>query len=298
MTNLLSVLSEKKILVSDGGWGSFLVAQGLKSGQCPEAWNLERPEAIRHIAEMYAAAGADIVMTNSFGGTSFKLAHYGLAEKVVEVNQAAARLSREAVGNTKIVLGSIGPTGKILMMGDVSESELYDAFAEQACALESGGADAVSVETMTAIDEATIAVRAVKENTAMAVVASFTFDMKTPQGYRTMMGISPEAMSEAMRDAGANVLGTNCSLGSSEMIDVVQAMHAIAPTMPILVHPNAGRPEHLPDGSVSYPETPEHMAASIPALIKAGATIIGGCCGTGPDHIRAIRNAVNQFLEK
>lgn len=298
MPNLLTTLKAKKILVSDGGWGSFLVARGLKPGESPESWNLDHPDEVRGIARMYAEAGADVVLTNSFGGTRFKLEHYGLAGRVSEINKAAAALTREAIGQSKIVLASIGPTGKILMMGDVSEAELYDAFAEQAVALAAGDADAITVETMTAVDEAVNAVRAVKQSTPLSVVASFTFDTKTPQGYRTMMGVSPEEMAAAMLEAGADALGANCSLGSGEMTEVIAALHAAAPDTPLLVHPNAGRPEQQPDGSVLYPETPACMAANVPALIAAGATIIGGCCGTGPDHIRAIRAAVDAALER
>jgi len=296
MPNLLTAIKTKGILVSDGGWGSFLVAHGLKPGESPEGWNLDHPDEVRGIARMYAEAGADVVLTNSFGGTRFKLAHYGLADRVGEINETAARLSRQAVGPDNIVLASMGPTGKILMMGDVSEAELYEAFKEQAVALEKGGADAVTVETMSAVDEAGLAVRAAKENTALTVAVSFTFDTKTPQGYRTMMGVSPEAMAAAMLDAGADVLGANCSLGSGEMVEVIAALHAAAPGIPLVVHPNAGKPEQQPDGSIVYPETPACIAANVPVLIEAGASITGGCCGTGPDHIRAIRAAVDAAL--
>ncbi|MBW7862973.1 MAG: homocysteine S-methyltransferase family protein [Candidatus Hydrogenedentes bacterium] len=293
MQTMREQIAAGRVLVSDGGWGSFLVARGMQPGECPELWCVGHADDVRGIAEMYADAGADIVMTNSFGGTRFKLAHYGLAARVAELNEAAARLSRDAAGPARHVMASVGPTGKILMMGDVAEEEIYDAFREQALALEAGGADACTVETMAALDEAALAVRAARENTGLEVVASFTFDTKTPDGYRTMMGVSPEMRAEAMLEAGAHILGANCSLGSDEMAEVVAALRAAAPGVPILVHPNAGRPCQHPDGRIEYPETPEMMAANVPRLVAAGAGIIGGCCGTGPDHIRAIRAAVD-----
>ena len=293
MTSMREAVAGGKVLVSDGGWGSFLVARGMKPGECPEFWCISHPAEVGEIAAMYAEAGADIVMTNSFGGTTFKLSHYGLAERAAELNAAAARLSRAAAGPDRHVMASMGPTGKILMMGDVTEAELYAAFREQAMALEEGGADACSVETMSALDEAATAVRAVRENTGLEVVASFTYDSRSPSGWRTMMGVSPEQAAEAMLEAGAHILGANCSLGSAEMAEVAAALRAAAPGTPILVHPNAGRPVQHDDGRIEYPETPEIMASATARLVAAGANIIGGCCGTGPDHIRAIRAAVD-----
>ncbi|MFA6244945.1 MAG: homocysteine S-methyltransferase family protein [Candidatus Hydrogenedentales bacterium] len=292
MKSLREEIASGKVLVSDGGWGSFLVAAGLQPGECPELWNVSHPDVVKDIARQYADAGADMVMTNSFGGTRVKLEAYGLADRVGELNEAAARLSRDVVGETRHVLASIGPTGKFLMMGEVTEDELYAQFREQAIALERGGADACSIETMSALDEAGIAVRAVRENTKLEVVASFTFTTLTDTGYRTMMGVSASDMAAAMLDAGAHILGINCTLGPREMVSVARELRAAAPSTPILVHPNAGSPIRGDDGSVSYPETPESMAACVPDLINAGVNIIGGWCGTGPAHIRAIAKAV------
>ncbi len=293
MGSLLESIAAKKVLVCDGAWGSFLVEQGLQPGECPELWCVERPDAVRAPAEQYVDAGADIVMTNSFGGTSFKLEHFGLAERGDELNEAAARLSREVAGERAHVMASVGSTGKILMMGDVTEEALYEAFKAQTTALERGGADAVVIETMAALDEACAGVRAAKENTRLVVGASFTFDTKTADGYRTMMGVAPEQAAQGALEAGADFVGSNCSLGSDEMIAVVRAMRAASPDAPLLVQPNAGRPKQHDDGTIAYPETPAMMAANVAGLIEAGANIIGGCCGTGPDHIRAIRAAVD-----
>jgi 5-methyltetrahydrofolate--homocysteine methyltransferase len=288
MNSIREDLKKKGVLISDGGWGTLLMASGMKAGQCPELWNVEHPEVVRDIAARYVAAGSEIITTNSFGGSRLKLAAYGLADRTTELNRAAAALSREAAGETVHVAASIGPTGKILMMGDISEDELYGVFREQALALEAGGADACCIETMSAIDEAVLAVRAVKENTGLEIICSFTYHSNAGGAYRTMMGASPAEMAAALLEAGADILGTNCSHGSEQMVGIVRALHEAAPDTPVLVHPNAGLPV-LTDAGETYPETPEFMAGCVPALLDAGASIIGGCCGTSPDHIRAIR---------
>ncbi len=291
---IVEAVKTGKVLISDGAWGTFLQKKGLKPGECPELWAVERPADVKAIAQAYFAAGADMVESDTFGGTSFKLEHYGLKDRVVEINEAAARLSVEAAaeaGGEKWVIASVGPTGKMLVMGDVTEEELYHGFKEQVVALSKGGADAICIETMSDLAEATLAVKAVKENTACEAIATFTFSLTVNNDFRTMMGISPEQAAEAMVEAGADIIGTNCGNGIERMITIVRAMRTAAKDTPILVHANAGLPQNI-NGVDTFPESPEDMARQVCGLVAAGANIIGGCCGTTPAHIKAMKEAV------
>ena len=293
--NLADVLRSGRLLVSDGAWGTLLKAKGLQAGECPDRWSLDHPREVRAIAEAYCAAGADLVETNSFGANALQLDHYGLAGRAAEISEAAARLSAgaaAAAGGERWVIASVGPTGRILMMGDVTEATLSAAFREQVAALARGGADAICIETMSDIQEALLALRAVKEQTACTAIVTFTFSRTRQGGYRTMMGVSPEAAATAMLAGGADIIGTNCGNGSEGMVEIVRAMRAVAGDAPILVQANAGLPRQV-NGTDVFPETPAEMAAQVPRLVAAGASAIGGCCGTTPAHIAAIRAAVD-----
>lgn len=288
---ILAAVKSGRILVSDGAWGTFLQKKGLKPGECPELWCVERRTEVLDVARSYIAAGADMIESDSFGGSRFKLEHYGLGDRTAEINEAAARVSREAAGTDKWVIASIGPTGKMLAAGDVTEEELYSAFKEQAMALAKGGADALCIETMSAADEAGIAIRAARENTPCEVICTFTFQ-RGPKGYRTMMGLSPTKAAQEAVQAGAHIIGPNCGNGMEQMIEIVKEMRAAASATPILVHANAGLPKNV-NGVDVFPESPEEMAARVKAIVDAGASIVGGCCGTTPAHIQAIRKAVD-----
>ena len=293
MKKITDRVKQGKILVSDGAWGTFLHAKGLKPGQCPELWNIEHADEVFDIAQSYIDAGADMVETNSFGGSSFKLVHYGLADRASELNQAAAVISRKAAGD-KFVLGSVGPTGKILMMGEVTPEEVYESFKEQVIALEKGGADAIIIETFTDLDEARLAIRAAKENTSIEVICTMTFE-KTLQGeYRSMMGVSPTEMMQELVPEGVDIIGANCGNGIEGMIEIVKEIRSCNAEIPVLVHANAGIPIYH-EGTTLFPESPEQTAGFVKAIIDAGVNIIGGCCGTTPEHIRQIARVVSDF---
>lgn len=291
MSKIIQEIKKGRVLVSDGAWGTFLQQKGLQPGECPEEWNISRPDDVFRIAQSYVDAGADTIETNSFGGNYFKLKNYGLEDRVFEINKAAAEISRKAAGTDRFVLGSVGPTGKLLMMEEVTEDELYNAFKEQSIALEAGGADAIVIETMTDLEEACIAVKAASENTSCEIICTMTFDKIIGGEYRTMMGISPTEMTETLVEAGAEVIGANCGNGIADMIGIVKEIRLVNATVPILIHANAGMP-HYHDGVTTFPESPDDMASRVKEIVEAGANIIGGCCGTTPDHICEVRHVV------
>jgi 5-methyltetrahydrofolate--homocysteine methyltransferase len=293
MGSILSALKNKAILVSDGAWGTLLQQRGLPPGECPELWNITHRADVLGVARGYIDAGADMIETNSFGASPSKLGHYGLAERAAELNEAAAAISRQAAGGDHFVIGSMGPTGTILMTGEVSEETLHEGFCIQAKALEKGGVDALCIETMSALDEACIAIRAARESAGCEIICTFTFDKTAAGEYRTMMGVTPTEMAAAVREAGADIIGANCGNGFENMIQIVQEIRDVDRLTPILIHANAGKPE-VRDGMTVFPETPAMMASWAGDLIKAGANIIGGCCGTTPAHIHALADAIRR----
>ena len=289
MSRLMDRLNAGEVLVSDGGTGTFLQDRGLEVGEAPEVWNDSHPDDIRAMAEAYFAAGSNLVETNSFGGNRYRLRHAGLEERVAEVNRTAAELARSAAPEDGLVIGSMGPTGEFLEpLGLATAEDLARAFSEQAEALAEGGVDCLCVETMTAVEEAAIAVKSAKA-TGLPVIATMTFD-KGPRGFATSMGVTIPTAVETLVKAGVDVVGTNCGYGVDEMVEIVEQMGQLT-KLPLMVQPNAGLPV-MKDGNVVYEETPEAMASRYAELISFGARIVGGCCGTGPAHIESIVRAV------
>ena len=271
-------------VVTDGAWGTELQARGLSPGDCPDEWNLIRPAAVEEVARAYVEAGSRVILTNTFRSNRVTLAGHGLAEKTVELNRAGAAISKRAAGSRAKVFASIGPSGKMLMAQETTEDELRAAFLEQARALAEGGADALVVETMSDVAEAKIAVEAAK-STGLAVVACMVFDTGKVKD-RTMMGNTPEQAARELTDAGADAIGANCGVGIESYVGICRRLKS-ATERPVWIKANAGLPE-LVDGKTVWKMTPEVFAGFVPQLIEAGASFIGGCCGTNPGFIRAV----------
>jgi methionine synthase I (cobalamin-dependent) len=284
MHALIETLLADAPVITDGAWGTQLQARGLPIGGCPDQWNLTHAELVEQVPRDYIEAGSQIILSNTFRANRIALADYGLADQAAAISLAGAEISRRAAGDRAQVFASIGPSGKMLMAGDVSPEELLAAFREQAEALAAGGADGLVVETMAELDEALLAIQAAKE-TGLPVVGCMVFDSGADLD-RTMMGVTPEQAAAALTQAGVDVVGANCGQGIAGYVEICRRMRS-ATDLPIWIKANAGLPEMV-DGQVVYKTTAAEFASHGPALVAAGANFIGGCCGTSPDFIRAL----------
>ena len=289
--SFLTRLQAGEALVADGATGTMLQRMGLPAGQAPERWVLDQPEAILSLHRAYIGAGSDLFLTCTFGGSAYRLAPHGLADRVVEVNRRAAELAREAAGDRCLVAGDLGPSGQLLApLGKATPQEMADAFAQQAQGLAEGGVDFLVIETMSDLGEAQAAIEGARRATELPIVCSFSFDSHG----RTMMGLKPAQAVQALADQVQGI-GANCGKDPAEYVGFMQAMRQAAletaPDLILWAKPNAGLPRMV-DGEAVYDATPEQMAAVAAQLREAGAQVIGGCCGTTPVHIQAMARAL------
>jgi 5-methyltetrahydrofolate--homocysteine methyltransferase len=297
MTRLQDIVRTRTLL-GDGAMGTQLMIAGLEQGNCGEEWNLTHPERVLAIQRRYAEAGSDCIITNTFGGSRIMLGRHGNADKVAAINRAGVAIAREAFGGRAgYVLGDIGPFGGLMEpYGEFTEAEVRAAFTEQARALVEAGADAIIIETQTGLEELLIAITAARDAGAPCVIGSMAYDVTLDGStFRTMMGIDPERAAEFMQEHGADIVALNCGTG----MNMDRASEAIqrykgATDLPVMAQPNAGLPK-LVNMKVVYDETPEQMVKGVAPLLEAGVNILGACCGSTPDHIRAFRKAMDEY---
>ena len=295
-TNIMELVNQGRVLLSDGAMGTELQKRGLKQGECPELLNIDRPEIVQSIHQDYYQAGSDIVETNSFGGTRARLEKYNLADKAYLLNKRAAELAREVCPQGRFVAGSIGPTGELLEpFGELSVDRAQDYFKEQAEALAEGGVDIFFIETMISLEEMGAAIAAVKKATDLPVAATFTFEL-SPNGAHTNWGVDVPGAVKFLSEAGVDIIGSNCGEGVDVILQVVREMRELT-DMPVLAQPNAGLPE-IKDHLIVYHETPESMEGKLRALLNLNISILGGCCGTGSAHIRMMRGLVDEWNQR
>ncbi|MHC4271118.1 MAG: homocysteine S-methyltransferase family protein [Planctomycetota bacterium] len=283
------------LLILDGAMGTQLMARGIEPGTCNDYLNIGSPDIIADVHNAYLQAGSDAIITNTFGANKFTLARHGLSDKAVEINTAAANIARNAAGEDKYVLGDIGPTGDFLKpLGSLEPESLKDAFTEQAKTLTENGVDAIIIETMTALDELEVAINAVKDISDLPLFVSLSFDT-VKDGFKTMMGVDPATAAGRILPLGVDALGFNCGLSTlQEYVQLTTEYAAIVREKAfLLAEPNAGKPE-LQDGQALYKVTPVEFALTAKKIHEAGACIIGGCCGTSPDHIKAAVQKIKQ----
>ena len=297
MNTILNRIKNREILVADGAMGTMLFARGLKPGEPPESVNLKNPEILEEIAQAYLDAGADIIQTNTFGASPLKLSDYGMQDKTEEINRIAVEKVRKVVREKAYVSGSVGPSGKLLKpFGDTEPDDIYLSFKRQMKALINADVDLICIETMTDLNEASLAIKAAKSiSPEIPIMATMTFD-ETPRGFYTIMGVSIEDAVVGLQKAGADIIGSNCGNGIENMIKIAREFKKLT-ILPTIIQSNAGIPE-MKEGKLFYSETSEFFAEKTKELIDAGVSIIGGCCGTTPEYIRAIRKVVDNYIQK
>lgn len=283
---ITEILKSRKILL-DGAMGSMLIAKGMKAGEVPELWNINRKDDIIEIHKNYIDAGADMILTNTFGGSPLKLAKNNI-ENILEITEQAVDNAKKA---SKFVIGDIGPTGEMIKpMGNITEEELYKTFQSQAELLITSGVNAILIETMYDLREAIAAVNAVRSvSENITIMATMTFDRKK-RGFFTLMGDTPIRCYHELKEAGVDIVGANCTLDSDDMLELAIISRDLT-DLPLLFQANAGQPQFV-DGDVLYPQTPDHYAIKMVEILQY-ADIIGGCCGTTPEHIRKIRELMD-----
>jgi 5-methyltetrahydrofolate--homocysteine methyltransferase len=301
MKPLLHEVARTRRLVGDGAMGTQLMLAGLESGSCGELWNLTHPERVLEIQRRYAQAGADCIITNTFGGSRITLTRHGVAKDTAEINKAGVRIAREAFGDREgFVLGDIGPVGAILEpYGDLSQADASAALEEQATALVEAGADAIIIETQTSLEELGLAIDAAKKAGARCIIGSLAYDLSADGTFfKTMMGISPEKAAKFVEKRGAQIIALNCGTGM-DMPGAAKVVRSYRKSckLPTMAQPNAGLPV-LEGGKAVYKQLPADMAAGVPEVVDAGANIIGSCCGSTPEHTRAIRGVIDQANRK
>ena len=290
MHRLIEEMIRARPVITDGAWGTQLQILGLATGECPDSWNLTHPDRVKDVARRYVEAGSDVILTNTFRSNRIALAGYGLAGSAAALSRTGVELSRAAAGSGVKVFASMGPTGTMLMTGEVGKEEISSAFEEQARAFAAGGADAIVVETMSDMEEARLALAAAQA-TGLPVVVSMVFDSGKEKD-RTMMGATVEQVARELTEAGADVVGANCGLGIEGYIPIGKRLR-MATDRPIWIKPNAGLPE-LVDGAIRYMTGPDAFAAHARLLREAGVHFIGGCCGTTPEFIRVLKSALSR----
>lgn len=294
MNKLERLLAENNYLLLDGAMGTMLFGMGLESGAPPEEWNVDFPERIKKVHEAYIQAGSQIILTNTFGGSSYRLKLHNLQDRVYELNKAAAEIGRAAaaeVDHEVVVAGSIGPSGELLVpMGEMTFEDAEAAFAEQARGLSDGGADVLWIETMSDLNEVKAAVFGARSVCDLPIAATMSFDTKG----NTMMGVTPQQALRELKELGLVAIGANCGNGLADIIGVIEAMQAVDPNMTLIAKSNAGIPQWVND-ELSYDGTPPIMASYANLVHRLGAQLIGGCCGSGPEHIAAMSEALGYF---